>query len=218
MIWEMNKTILVTRPRYDDTTAYLNKWAGLVKEFAEERGCRVLDLDGEKANRAEFESYAKKHRPNFFFFNGHGSDEAVTGDQEKDLLLHKVNDNFCTGAIVYIRSCNAGGTLANSLVAKGTKACIGYTTKFGFIRIVAYSTKPLEDPMARIFLEPSNLIATGILKGNTAAEAHRKAIKEMSKSFFMMLSSQGKFDQNALLVMSSNLRGQKLIGDSSAVI
>ena len=109
MIWEMNKTILVTRPRYDDTTAYLNKWAGLVKEFAEERGCRVLDLDGEKANRAEFESYAKKHRPNFFFFNGHGSDEAVTGDQEKDLLLHKVNDNFCTGAIVYIRSCNAGG-------------------------------------------------------------------------------------------------------------
>lgn len=215
----MSKTILITRPDHDETTDYLNKWSEPVKNLAQDKKFTVLDLQGKKASRKNLESYTKKNSPNLFFFNGHGSDSIIGGQDNEHLLVSDDNDELCNNAVVYIRSCSAGKKLGKSLVAKGAKACICYTTKFGFLRLLTYATRPLMDPLAKIFLEPSNIVAMALIKDNTALEAHQRSNKEMKKSLYKLLSSEsGQSDPNAIVILWSNIRGQTLLGDESATI
>ncbi len=213
-----NKTVLVTRPNHDITTNYFYLWAGEVLRLASKKH-KVLDLYSKKASRKNFESYAKKHKPNFFFFNGHGSDEIVAGYNNEPLLIVNKNDELCWDSIVYIRSCSAAKTLGVSLIKQCTKACIGYTTKFGFMRLIEKERNPLSDPLAKLYLEPSNIVATTLLKGHTASEAHFRGLGEMKKNLRKMLSSENPLtDSTGIVLLWSNIRGQILLGDPNAVI
>lgn len=215
----MNKVILITRPNHDETTDYLHKWSEPVIKLAKDKLFTVLDLVGPKARRNIFESYSRKKQPHFFFLNGHGSETIIAGQNNEHILIGDENDDLCEKAIVFMRSCNAVKILGVSLVKKGTKACIGYTTKFGFLRLLAYTTHPLQDPLAGLFLEPSNKIATTLLKGHTVVEAHKRGLDEMKKNLRKMLSSAGThIDSNAIVLLWTNIRGQTYIGDSEATI
>lgn len=68
----MNRAFLVTRPNHDLTTNYLFYWSLLVIKKAKEKGFQVLDLKGRKANKKNFDSYIKRHKPVLVFFNGQG--------------------------------------------------------------------------------------------------------------------------------------------------
>lgn len=213
-----SKVVLVTRPNHDITTTYFCLWAEKTLSLAS-RKHKVLDLHSKKANRKTFESYAKKHRPNFFFFNGHGSDEVVAGYDNEPLLVSTKNDNLCLNSIVYIRSCSAAKILGESLIRQSAKSCIGYVTKFGFMRLVEKEREPLSDPLAKLYLEPSNIVATTLLKGHTALEAHCRGIVEMKKNLKKMLSSENPLaDATGVVLLWSNIRGQVVLGDQNATI
>lgn len=215
----MSKTVLITRPNYDITTNYFHQWSEEVINLAAARKNKVLDLDGKKANRKTFESYAKKHRPDFFFFNGHGSDTVLAGSDNEPILTSNDDGSICTQSIVYIRSCSAARVLGDSLVKQGTKAFIGYVNKFGFMRLVDKESRPLSDPLAKLFLAPSNIVATTLLKGHPASEAYRRSLREMKKNLRKLLSSENPLsDSTGAVLLWSNIRGQTLLGNPNAVI
>ena len=215
----MSKTVLITRPNYDITTNYFHQWSEEVIRLAVTRKHKVLDLDGKKSNRETFESYAKKHKPDFFFFNGHGSDTILAGFNNEPILTAGDNDSICSQSIVYIRSCSAAQVLGVYLVKQGTKAFIGYVNKFGFMRLVEKESRPLSDPLARLFLAPSNIVATTLLKGHSAAEAHLRSLREMKKNLRKLLSSENPLsDSTGAVLLWSNIRGQTLLGNPNAVI
>lgn len=71
--------------------------------------------------------------------------------------------------------------------------------------------------MAKLFLEPSNLIPTTLLKGHTVGEAHERAKQEMIKNFRKMISSASTFEERyAARWLWSDIRSQVIIGDHNA--
>lgn len=212
----VNKAILITRPDYETVTKYLCLWSEEVKEFAGRKGVIVYDLKGKKANRKEFESYLSKNRPALLFLNGHGNAEVITGYDDHPLIDR---DSSVQGTILYGRSCDASLFLGPYLVQKGARAFIGYRRKFILGYVPEKIMRPLEDPIARLFLEPSNLVATTLLKGNTTAEAHSRSRREMYKNFLKMLASTSSFEErHAAPWLWSNFNSQTLSGDVGAFI
>lgn len=214
----MSKVVLVTRLNHDITTTYFCLWSDSVVNLAS-KNHKVLDLYGKKANRSTFESYAKKHEPDLFFFNGHGSDEVVAGHDNDSLLISGENDSLCKGSIVYIRSCSAAKILGVSLIEQNAKACIGYSSKFGFMRLIEKEGDPLSDSLAALYLEPSNIVVTTLLKGHSAEDAHLRGLRAMKDNLKKMLSSENSFaDSTSIVLLWSNIRGQVVLGDLSASI
>lgn len=212
----VNRAMLMTRPDHETVTKYLCVWSEEVKEFAKHKGIAVYDLKGKKANRKEFESYLSRNRPALLFLNGHGNAEVITGYDNSTLLDQ---DSFVSEAIVYGRSCDAALLLGPYLVQNGARTFIGYRRKF----ILGYTPekimKPLEDPIARLFLEPSNLVVTTLLKGNTTSEAHRRSRDEMYKNFLKMLASTATYEErHAAPWLWSNFNNQTLSGDAEAYL
>lgn len=209
-----DKTAIITRPDHEPVTKYLCLWSEEILTLAKHKGVSIYDLKGKKASRKTFESYISKHSPTLVLLNGHGNAEVITGyDNEPIVDKNSVIEN----SIIYGRSCDAGQILGGQLVNKGTRAFIGYKRKF----ILGYTPermmKPLNDPIARLFLEPSNLVAISLIKGNTTLEAHRRSHEAMSKNFRRMLSSVASFEErHAAPWLWSNLNSQVLIGDQTA--
>ncbi len=210
---ETNNVVLITRPHHEIVTNYLCVWSEEFVESAKKKAT-VYDLKGPKVTRTNFESYVKSHHPSFVFLNGHGSAELITG-HENEVILDEHSD--LGPVIVYARSCEAARILGPALVSQSLKAFIGYKRNF----ICGYSpdkiTRPMEDHIASLFLEPSNLVASTIVKGNTAEEAHFRSRQAMYKNFRRMISSAATHEERfAARWLWSNINNQTLIGDSQA--
>ncbi len=207
-----NHTVLITRPNDDLTTNHLFYWAGLIVSLAKRKGLTVLDLAGKRANRKNFESYLRKKSPGIIVFNGHGSPSVITGHNQEILVDTKNSSQHLVGALIYARSCKAGQVLGKVLVKKGAKAFIGYARDFVFACDEKYTTKPINDPLAKLFLEPSNLVPIAFIKGNTAQQSHNKSKVAMRKNVRYMLSSEASEKERSSAVwLWSNYTCQKLI-------
>jgi len=212
----MNRAILITRPDHDLVTKYLYVWTGLFIKIAKKKGVKYFDLSGKKAIRQKFESYLKKQKPSLLFLNGHGSREVITGHDD-EILIDK--DSSFRGGVTYARSCDAGQLLGRILVNSGLETFIGYKRKF----ILGYSpdktTKPLQDNIAKLFLEPSNLVPSTLLKGHTSQNAYERSKQAMHKNFQKMISSVATFEERyAAKWLWSNMSCQVLLGNPHSKI
>jgi len=215
----MYKCVLITRPNHDSLTNYLYYWCNPVINKAKEKGFVVLDLNSKKANPKNFESYSKKNKPSLFFLNGHGSSVSITGDNNTPLIEVDKNDDLLDKAIIYARSCNAAKTLGKTAVKKGAITFIGYIDKFYLVYKISRITEPLKDGLAKLFLEPSNLIPTSLIKGNSVYLAYEKSQRAMKKNFSYMLSTNAsKEEKDSAFALFSNMRSQKIIGNNQAKI
>ena|SRR3989344_1092432 len=109
-------TLLTTRPNYDYTTRYISTWAQKVIGEARKKGHLVLDLEGKRASRDEFESMVGKRNPSLIFLNGHGSDSIVTGQDGEVLIEAGKNEEILQGTIVYALSCRSAKVLGAASV------------------------------------------------------------------------------------------------------
>lgn len=207
-------SVLVVRPDHELVTKYLCVWSDEIISLLEQKGINKLDLKGKKATRKDFESYIKKHKPSVIFLNGHGNAGTIAGYDDKTIVdVTSVLEE----AIVYARSCDAGRELGPALIARGTRAFIGYNRKFILGYLPDKVMHPRKDPIARLFLEPSNLAVSTVLKGNTAAEAHDRSRAAMYKNFRRMISSIATFEERfAARWLWSNIKGQILLGNPIA--
>jgi hypothetical protein len=215
---QMSKSLLVTRPNHDFTTNYLYFWSTYVIRLAEVKSITVYDLKSKKATKKNFESYLKSKRPAAIFLNGHGNKDAI-GGHENEIILHAGQHSYLSKCIVYARSCEVGATLGYELVADGAAAFIGYTRKFNIGYMQSMITKPLEDRLARLFLEPSNLVMTTIIKGHNVESAYLRSKEAMISNFRKMLSTTASYEERfAARWLWGNIKGLVYIGDGKATI
>jgi hypothetical protein len=212
----MTKSILVTRPDHEIVTKYCSVWSEDVVTLAKSKAMDVYDLKGKKAVRKEFESYIRSQMPSLIFLNGHGNGQLVTGQNDEPLLDDSapVNDS-----ILYARSCDAAQELGPALVRRGARAFIGYQRKFTLFYDPAFVTKPHKDPMARRFMESSNLVVSTLIKDHTADEADQRAKDAMLRHLKAMLSSEATFEERyAAPAMWNNMAVQVVLGNGNARI
>jgi asparagine synthetase B (glutamine-hydrolysing) len=126
----MNKILLVTRSDHEITTRYLSAWSGKIIELARKKNIQVMDLKRDKANLKELKSRAAKMRPLFIILNGHGSDDCVTGYDDKILIKAGNNESILESKITYAVSCRSAAKLGIESVKAGALAYIGYTGDF----------------------------------------------------------------------------------------
>ncbi len=121
--------------------------------------------------------------------------------------------------IIYARSCEAGARLGSLSIEKGATTFIGYNRDFWLIRSKDRSTRPLTDPIAKLFLEPSNLVPITLIKGNNTQEAYRKSQENMRRNFNYMISSKAsREERDAAFFLYSNYTCQIILGDKQAKI
>ena len=197
----MNKIILlVTRPNYDYTTRYISAWAQKIIDLAKSKGSVVLDLDKERACKKEFESMIQKRNPSVIFLNGHGNDDLLTGQDGAVMLQAGENEHILEGTITYALSCRSAKVLGKQSVASGARAYIGYEEDFTFMYESEKRTRPDEDTIAALFLDPSNQVIISLLKGHDVNSAYINAKNAFFRNIQKSLTSESSSDD------SSNIR------------
>lgn len=206
-----SKSIPITRPNHELVTKYLCEWSEQIVLMAKNKGIDTHDLSGDKATRKNFEGYLKKHKPSFVFLNGHGNANIITGFNNEPILDAQ---SAIPVSIIYARSCEAAASLGQKLVSLSIKSFVGYKRKFIFGYDPVKQFKPLNDTLAKLFLEPSNLVASTIIKGHTVSEAHSRSKSAMYKNFRRMLSSEATYEERfAARWLWSNINSQVILGD-----
>ncbi len=210
--------MLVTRPNHDYGTNYLYYWSKSVIDEAYKRGINVTDLSSKKANRNNLLSYYKKHKHSLLFLNGHGYDNLITGYDDKVLIDDGLNKIDLRGSVVVARSCRCAKVLGKFLVKNGTIAFVGYRDDYIVKTSQRYMTRPWMDPMAALFLKPSNMIVECLLKGNTVEIADMKSKKLLAKNISKILAGKTKDKDNTVNCLYHDFKNQVVIGDIKATI
>lgn len=213
------KYLLLTRPDHDYATRYLSVWSEKFFDLAKDRGCTIIDLRRERAKRKEVESVIQKKKPCLIIVNGHGNDDRVFGYENKPLLMAKVNSYLLQGKITYAISCRSARVLGEETGQYKNTTYIGYKDDFILLYLEKYRTRPHEDRLANLFLEPSNLIATTLLKGHTTGKAVIKAKQEFFRNIQQLLTSKTKNDDSsAIRYLLWNMKHLTLCGDKDKKI
>ena len=212
----MNKGLIITLPRYEYAVDYLSIFSESIIEEANKRSIRVKKLKNKNANKENFESFVKQLDYKMLVFNGHGSENTLSGHKDKPIIKFGENESLLKGRISYARSCWAGLTLGKSIENDKEGCFIGYKLPFMFFIDDTWRSNPHKDKIAPIFLEPSNLIPISILKGNTAIQAHENSKKQILKTINKILEKGNKeiflFAEN----LWNNYLGQVIYGNEDA--
>ena len=159
----------------------------------------------------------KKIKPNLIVLNGHGSSDMILGQNDEILVKVGENEYILNNALVYALSCGSAKTLGPASVSAGAKAYIGYTEDFIFFVTDNYSTRPEQDPTAKLFLEPTNIIVNALINGNTAENSHQKGLNQFTKNIQAVLSSSSSEEYLARYLIWDMI-SQVCLGDPTAVI
>ena len=125
----MAKRLLLTRSRHDIGNQYLYAYSEEILDDAENLGWKADNVEDGRNRRPEIESRLEKTKPDFVFFNGHGSDRSICGHLN-ETLVDVESAPLLSGKIVYARSCSALKVLGRAAVEKGCRAFIGYNGFF----------------------------------------------------------------------------------------
>lgn len=186
----MRKLFLITRPRYDPTTHYLFHWSQKVIDFARKRNIDIIDLRGKRANKKELTSIIAKRCPRLVLFNGHGSEDSISGQDNEILVKIGENEDLLKNKIIYALSCETGKSLGPKSISRGTVSYLGYDEVFIFYYSNDKINRPLKDKRAELFLGPSNQMAISLLKGYTTGDAHQRSQKSFLKNIQQLLNSE----------------------------
>lgn len=212
----MARAVLITRPNHDVILNFLYYWSEEVVKLAKKKCFTLLDLKGDKSCKDKFESYIKKNDPVLLFFNGHGSEREISGHDDEVIVELGDNDKFLSGRIVYARTCDSAVELGKKCKSK---AFIGYSWRFIFYFNSKNVSNPTRDKLAARFLQPSNLVATTLLKGHTTEDAYNRSQEAMIKNLFKMLSSEASHEEKAVAsFLWGNIQSQRLYGDPKASV
>ncbi|MFH1588538.1 MAG: hypothetical protein ABIA76_04340 [Candidatus Diapherotrites archaeon] len=173
-------SFLITRSEHDDSNYYLSEYSKEIIKTAEQKGIKVFDCNKENASKEKVSILLKTKNPEFVMFNGHGSEEIITGHKFEPIIRLE-DSKLLENKIIYARACNTSKKLGKKCTENKKTAYIGYNKKFKLWMNNNYSHTPLKDPYAEPFLKTTNQIPITIIKGSTAQEAHEKGINAIEK-------------------------------------
>lgn len=214
----MASCVLFSRPCFDSQTSYLYAHSKELVTLSKTQGHKTINKEGVFATRKIISEVIKKLKPDFIFFNGHGSPELICG-HKNDILISIKNINELNGTITYSLSCSSALGLGDLSVSKGAKTFIGYSIDFALGRDPEREAVPGKDKIAKLFLEPSNILVASILKGNKVSEAVSKSRKKMEENI-SYLATTGDFPnaEHYAPFLYGNYIGLSVHGDANASI
>ncbi len=177
----MKEGVIITRPDYDDVTKAFFDFTKEIKHFAKYRSVPVKEINEPNVTKDNFGKILSGMDYSFVFLNGHGNDSSVVGSGGEIILSDKINFSEFGNRICYCRACQTGKELGPKLVSGGG-AFIGYAKPFEFYVSTKNISSPLRDPMAKLFLKPSNIIPKTLLKGKSIKEASERGKKAILKN------------------------------------
>ncbi|MEW5896600.1 MAG: hypothetical protein AB1668_02835 [Nanoarchaeota archaeon] len=215
----MNKGLIITLPRHEYTVDYLAVFSKSIVEAANKRDIKVKELKGKNTNKENFASFLYSLDYKMIVFNGHGSEDTISGHKDRPIIQAGANEYLLRERITYARSCWAGCVLGKECMKNNKEGCfIGYKLPFMFYIDDRWRSNPHKDSVAPLFLEPANLIPISLIKGNTALHAHENSKKHILKAIKKVL---GEGTEEAFLFAEklwNNYVGQVLIGNESATL
>lgn len=122
-------------------------------------------------------------------FNGHGSEDTVTGHNNKPIVTAGENEEMLKEKIVYALSCSSARNLGPKSIDAGAISYTGFDDDFIFSYEPEKFSRPLQDETAKMFLEPSNLFVDSLIKGNTVNEARKKTENMLRSNMIKSLGS-----------------------------
>jgi hypothetical protein len=191
----VEKRVLITRPNYDLATSYLYAWSSKIFTEAETHGFEVLKLEREEVTSSKFQGIISKKNPNLVFLNGHGDEKTVFGQDGVKLLTAGVNEKLLAEKITYAVSCSSAKVLGPNSTGAGALGYIGYDAEFSFLIDTNYTSRPLQDKLAQVFLGHSTILLYQLLKGNTIEVAYKKAKAELKSKLIEFASTENSDPQ-----------------------
>lgn len=182
--------LLITRPDHDYATRYLAAWSERFFSLAKAKDYSLIDLRRERANRKEVESILAKRDPDLIVINGHGGSDVVMGYENKPLVTAGVNSSVLAGKITYAISCRSAHVLGAEVGKYIGTAYIGYQEDFILVYLMQFRTRPSTDTLAGLFLDPSNIVVTTLLKGHPVKAAVVRGKKEFLRKIQRLLTSE----------------------------
>ena len=171
----MNPTIFIGRCDDDPMVTFPFHWAEQIKEEAEKLEWDIIDLQKENYTEEKAMRCIEEHAPFFVFFNGHGEGWCTTGHKRRPVLIANKNDFLLKNKIAYYTAQYLGQIAYDN----GCKAYIGYEDTFAFVYL--NEDAPLNDDIAKSYMEASNEVPLTILNGGTPKEAYEKSQKVFDK-------------------------------------
>ncbi len=173
------KTILFTRPNYDFPTSYLHYFAdNLIKEVRNIGEYNIIDLEGKRAIKSNFEQSVSKKSPRLIVLNGHGSPNAVWGHNE--VILNSDNVNLLNSKIIYAVACDSAENVGELAVNRGqADAYIGYNARFMIVIDPSRTTTPAKDKNILPFLKSYSALVISLLAGLTVEKSIERSKAEM---------------------------------------
>ncbi len=211
----MTKALLITRPNHEVVTRYLYHYSADIISSALSGHFTVTDLSGRQANSKDFNRQIKNCF-SLIILNGHGSPHVVYGWNDQPLITAPVSGHDYQKSIVYVRSCQTGRYLGPYLVKHNARAFIGYEKDFVFVS--SQEENPQTDSLAKLFLEPSNLIAKKLIQGKTVRQADQQSKAKIRKNIRLVLKSRLQRRQQIAAFLWHNLNCQIVLGDDQAKV
>ena len=97
------KYVVISRPKFDETTNYLYTWASKIITSLKRSNFGVIDLKDKKANKKNIENALIKKKPSLVIFNGHGSPTEICG-HNNEVLINLKNKKHLKSKILYMLS------------------------------------------------------------------------------------------------------------------
>ncbi|MCX6770980.1 MAG: hypothetical protein NTX79_02910 [Candidatus Micrarchaeota archaeon] len=213
----MEQRLLLTRSRHDIANQYLYAYSEEILDDAQKAGWKVDRVEDGKCVETELDSRLSKNKPVFVFFNGHGSNVSIHGNNNEKLVDDKSASKLA-GTIVFARSCAALNGLGKAAVKDGCRAFIGYSGSFIVPHINELESTPLRDQTAKPVLEVSNLVGKHILKGDTVQNSIGAAQSKASDTILKMLVSSEPYDGATFRALYQNSAFLGFVGDPNAKI
>ena len=186
--------VLFSRPDHDGQMSYLFYYSKKLVDFSNSKGYKTINKEGSDANKTILVEIIKKQKPKFIFFNGHGSSNTICGYKDEAIVSSEQNPEILANTITYSLSCASALNLGKEVIKKGAIAFIGYMMDFTLGKDINKEAIPSKDKIAKLFLEPSNLLVTAILKGNKIEDAVNKS-KKMIKKNVLYLGTTDDFPE-----------------------
>lgn len=172
---------LFSRPSHDNTVIYLNHYSKELVDLSKKNHHKTLNRENEKANKGEIINLIKKQKPNFIMFNGHGDSNTICGHNNEPLVICNKNHKILSDSIVYSLSCSSCLNLGKKAAEEGS-CFIGYEIDFVLGKDPDSQASPLKDKIAKLFLEPSNVLVKSLLKGSSVGYSVEKSKKKMMEN------------------------------------
>ena len=115
-------------------------------------------------------------------FNGHGSPEEICGHGQEVIVSVEENPEILENSIIYSLSCSSALKLGPKSVENGAIAFIGYEFEFALGKDPESEASPRHDKIAKLFLEPSNILFSSLLNKKDVKTSVEKAKRKMEEN------------------------------------